>query len=233
MSDKIKVLIAEDIDPIRKRYVTVLNNRNDMEVVADVSTGEEACIKALTLKPDIILMDIEMETKDAGIRATGKILSALPNVKIIILTVYEEDDMVFSAFHLGACDYILKNAATEEIINAVISAYNGQSPIRPEIAAKIRNEFKRVKTYESSFLFMLNIVSSLTPKELDIFNLLINGHTKKEICEMRCVEMSTVKSQVHSILKKFNKKKMTDIVTTDADRKLLESILNNYMKPQQ
>lgn len=225
--EKIKVLIAEDVEPIRKRYAAVLRQSPDIEVVADVGTGEDACKAARDLVPDVILMDIEMEAKDAGIRATGEILAEMPSIKIIILTVYEEDELVFSAFRLGACDYVLKNASNEEIVNAVTSAYKGQSPIRPEIASKIRTEFQRVKTYESSFLFMLNILSTLTPKELDTLYLLSTGYNKRQICEMRCVEMSTVKSQVHSILKKFNKKKISEIITTESDRKLLGSILNN------
>ena len=227
MEETIKVLIAEDVDPIRRRYKAVLKKCPDIEVVADVATGEEACKAARELNPDVILMDIEMEAKDAGIRATGEILSEMPDIKIIILTVYEEDELVFSAFRLGACDYVLKNASNEEIVNAVTSAYRGQSPIRPEIADKIRSEFRRVKTYESSFLFMLNILSTLTPKELDTLYLLSTGYNKRQICEMRCVEMSTVKSQVHSILKKFNKKKISETNTTESDRKLLGSILNN------
>ena len=221
MEEKIKVLIAEDVAPIRKRYAAVLKKCPVIEVVAEVGTGEEACKTARKLNPDVILMDIEMEAKDAGIRATGEILAEMPDIKIIILTVYEEDELVFSAFRLGACDYVLKNASNEEIVNAVTS------PIRPEIADKIRSEFRRVKTYESSFLFMLNILSTLTPKELDTLYLLSTGYNKRQICEMRCVEMSTVKSQVHSILKKFNKKKISEIITTESDRKLLGSILNN------
>lgn len=224
MKEKIKVLIAEDVAPIRKRYLKILNSHPSIEVVGDVESGTDACILAKKLKPDIVLMDIEMECKDAGIRATGEILAENPQIKIIILTVYEEDELIFSAFRLGACDYILKNSSEEDIISGVIGAYHNSSPIRPEIADKIRNEFQRVKTYESSFLFMLNLLSTLTPRELDTLYLLSNGYSKKDVCEMRCVEMSTVKSQVHNILKKFNKKKIADIITTDTDRHLLGSI---------
>lgn len=163
MINPIKVIIAEDIAPIRKRYVKILGSHPEIQVLADVDNGVDACKKASELKPDVILMDIEMECKDAGIRATGEILSENPEIKIIILTVYEEDELIFSAFRLGACDYILKNASEEEILQGVIGAHHNSSPIRPEIADKIRNEFQRVKTYESSFLFMLNLLSTLTP----------------------------------------------------------------------
>lgn len=232
MSSPIKVLIAEDIEPIRKRYAKILSEHPQIEVIRDVGTGEEATRLALALLPDVILMDIEMESKDAGIRAVGEILAEAPNIKIIILTIYEEDEMVFSAFRLGACDYILKNASNDDIVSSVIDAYHNQSAIRPDIASKIRDEFKRVKTYESSFLFMLNILSTLTPKELDTLYLLSNGYTRKDVCRMRCVEMSTVKSQIHSILKKFKKRNISDIITTETDRKLLGTILQNYTKLQ-
>ena len=111
MKEKIKVLIAEDVAPIRKRYLKILNSHPSIEVVGDVESGTDACILAKKLKPDIVLMDIEMECKDAGIRATGEILAENPQIKIIILTVYEEDELIFSAFRLGACDYILKNSS--------------------------------------------------------------------------------------------------------------------------
>lgn len=101
MQEKIKVLIAEDMEPIRKRYVHILSQDEDISVVADVGTRQEACEAARQYQPDVILMDIEMETKDAGIRATGEILSMYPETRIVILTVYEEDELVFSAFQLG------------------------------------------------------------------------------------------------------------------------------------
>ena len=181
MQEKIKVLIAEDMEPIRKRYVHILSQNEEISVVADVGTGQEACEAARQYQPDVILMDIEMETKDAGIRAAGQILSMYPETRIVILTVYEEDELVFSAFQLGACDYMLKNASSDEIISAIKQAWAGQSPIRPEIAGKIRSEFQRVKTYESSFLYMLNLLSSLTVAELDTLYLISSGYTRKQI----------------------------------------------------
>jgi DNA-binding NarL/FixJ family response regulator len=157
-------------------------------------------------------MDIEMETADAGLRATQQIFQNDKDVKIIILTVYEEDELIFTAFQLGVCDYILKNADPEEIINSVRCAYENRSPLRPEIASKILSEFKRVRSSESSFLFAVNIVTSLTSTELEILNLLIMHKSRAEICELRHVEMSTVKSQIHEILKKFNMNSAEEVV---------------------
>ena len=212
MDRKIKVLIAEDMEPIRRKYVKIINASEDLEVVSDVESGEEAVKQAKERKPDVILMDIEMETPDAGIRATQRILQDNPDVRIIILTVYEEDELIFTAFQLGVCDYVLKNASQEEIIKSIHNAYENHCPLRPEIASRILGEFKRVRSYETSFLYAVNIVSTLTTTELEILGLLLEGKTRKEICSLRQVEMSTVKTQIHNILQKFNKTSMDEII---------------------
>lgn len=230
MEEKIKVLITEDIEPLRLRYKNILNKNEEIEVIGDVGTAKEACEMVRQYEPDVVLMDLELEDKDAGVRAIFEILSEYPDIKIIILTVYEEDEMIFSSFRLGACDYLLKNTKDNEIVNAVIYAYNDQSPIRPNIASKIRQEFKRVKAYENSFLFMLNLLSQLTPKELDTLYLLSSGYSRKDVCKMRFIEMSTLKSQIRSILRKCDNKKICDIITTNEDKKLLEMILNTHNK---
>lgn len=227
MENKIKVLIAEDLEPIRVKYAYYLSQCPEIELTGSVSSGTEAVSAALASPPDIILMDIEMETKDAGIRASREILASLPDIKIIILTVYEDDELIFSAFQLGVCDYMLKNSSNEEIISGIKAAYEGRSPIRPEIAGKIRSEFKRVKTYETSFLYMLNLLASLTVTELDTLYLLSSGHTRADICAIRHVEMSTVKSQIHSILHKFKKKSISEIITSTEDLHLLELVIKN------
>ena len=222
----IKVLIAEDMPALLKKYQRLLEKDGELEVVAAVQNGYEAVMKTVLCQPDVILMDIEMETKDAGIRASREILAHYPDIKIIILTVYEDDELIFSAFQLGVCDYMLKNS-TNEIISGIKAAYEGRSPIRPEIAGKIRSEFKRVKTYETSFLYMLNLLSSLTVTELDTLYLLSSGHTRADICAIRHVEMSTVKSQIHSILHKFKKKSIAEIITSTEDLHLLELVIKN------
>lgn len=212
MNRKIKVLIAEDMEPIRRKYVKIINASEDLEIVSDVGTGKEAVEEASKTAPDVILMDIEMETPDAGIRATQKILQERPDTRIIILTVYEEDELIFTAFQLGVCDYILKNASSEEIVRSIHNAYENNCPLRPEIASRILGEFKRVRSYETSFLYAVNIVSSLTTTELEILGLLLEGKSRREICQLRQVEMSTVKTQIHNILQKFDKKTMDEVV---------------------
>ena len=158
----IRVLIAEDIEPVLRRYGRILGTDPEIEVIAQVQTGEEAAREALLLHPDVILMDVEMETRTAGLDASRTILSqASPTPKIIILTVYEDDETVFEAFRLGVTDYVLKNSAPEELIGCVRDAYLNRSPIRPAIARKIRDEFQRIKKQEDSLLYCIQIVSQL------------------------------------------------------------------------
>ncbi len=222
--NRIKVLLAEDMDPIRKKYVKVITDAKDMEVVADVDSGQMAVERFREKRPDVVLMDIEMETPDAGIRAARAILQEDPSVKIIILTVYEEDELIFTAFQIGVCDYILKNASAEEIIQSIRNAYENKSPLRPEIASRILGEFKRVRSYETSFLYAVNIVSTLTTTELEILGFILEGKTRKEICELRNVEMSTVKTQIHNILTKFGKSSMDEVTKLISELNLKDFI---------
>lgn len=209
----IRVLIAEDIEPVLRRYGRILGTDPEIEVIAQVQTGEEAAREALLLHPDVILMDVEMETRTAGLDASRTILSqASPTPKIIILTVYEDDETVFEAFRLGVTDYVLKNSAPEELIGCVRDAYLNRSPIRPAIARKIRDEFQRIKKQEDSLLYCIQIVSQLTQAELDILTMMSRGYTRSQICEIRYVELSTVKSQIHTILKKFGKNNMQELI---------------------
>lgn len=223
---EIKVLVAEDMESLCKYYTQILNQDPDITVVASVSDGPSAVREALRLIPDVILMDIEMDTREAGLLASKEILTRLPETKIIILTVYEEDDLISSAFVLGACDYMLKNSSPEEILKGVKDAYQGKSPIRPEIAPKLRSEFQRVKSYESSFLYALNMLTLLTSTEIDILYLLSQNNSRSDICKIRCVEMSTVKTQIHNILQKTGKKSIAEVLSPIEDQNVWELILN-------
>ena len=226
MENKIRVLIAEDLEPIRKKYVYYLSQCADIELVGSAESGKEAVETALSAIPDVILMDIEMETRTAGLDAASQILSQYPQVKIIILTSYEDDDNVFQAFKLGVSDYVLKNSGQEELITCVKDAYYGRSPIRPVIAEKIRREFQRVKQSEDSFLYNLMLVTQLTQTEIDILDLLRQGYERPEICAMRCVEMTTLKRHIHNILKKFDLDSMAEVVKRVNDLKIYDYLHN-------
>lgn len=210
--EPIKVLIAEDLDILRNYFCEAINKEEGLQVVADASSGKEAAEKAKTFKPDVILMDVEMASRNDGIEAAREILSIMPDIKIVFLTVHDDDETVFKAFESGGVDYVLKEADTAEMIQSIRLAYEGNSPIRPKIAAKIRNEFARIKKNESNIMSAVSIVAQLTPAEWEIIRLLMDGKHLSEIAALRHVEMSTIKTQVNIMLKKFNKKRTKDIL---------------------
>lgn len=208
----IRVLIVDDMETFRERFREVLSSDPTIEVVGTASSGEEAVSIAFKQRPDVILMDVIMENDRAGITAATQICAALSSVKIIMSTVLEDDETVFNAFQIGAVDYLLKNAQPDEILSAVKLAYIDQSTPSPLIAKKLRREFVNLRGSQESIKLILHIVRVLTQVELDILLLLCDGRSRNEISHIRCIELSTVKTHIGSILKKLEMKTSSDIV---------------------
>ena len=209
---KIRVMIVDDMVPLCRKYQTVLSQSEELEVVAIAHDGYQAIMKSAVLRPDVILMDIEMESKYTGIEATRQILQEFPKMKIVILTVYEEDEMIYAAFQAGACDYVLKNASAAAMIQCVKDAYYEKSVIRPQVAKKLRTEFKRIKNNEDSLIYTIYLVQLLTDTEKDILLSLHEGKSQKEICRERFIEPATMKTHVRNICKKMKYRSMEDVL---------------------
>lgn len=222
--EKIKILIADDLEIHRKRLERLIKVQKDMELVETAQSGYEVVMMAAMHNPDIILMDIQMEHNLAGIEAAKQINQKLPHIKIIMLTVHKDDNVIFAAFQTGIVDYLIKTCSDEEIIDAIHSANHNLSPIRPMVAEKIRNEFQRMKDSEKSLLYVLRIISELTPSELKVLQLLGEHKTRRQIAEIRCVEQDTIKKQINSILKKFNKSNYKEVLEIIEGLKIFEVI---------
>jgi DNA-binding NarL/FixJ family response regulator len=223
-NDKISVLVVDDIESHQKRIERAIEQCDDLNLLPSGSSGYEALLLAGIHKPDIILLDIEMEDKYAGITAAKEINKSLPETKIVILTAHSDDNIVFAAFQTGIVDYILKTAPTKEIIDAIRNAYRDLSPIRPIIAKKIREEFKRTRGREESLLYTLKLISSLTPSELDVLMMIANGKTRRQIASERFVELGTVKKQINTILRKCEQKRTSSLVAIMKELKIIEII---------
>ncbi len=213
MSDKINVVIAEDIEVLREEFCDLVNEQNDMVVVGAAASGKEVVQIADNADVDVILMDIEMEKYHDGIEAAQRILQYHSDIAIVFLTVHEDDETVFNAFATGAVDYVVKSSPYEEILESIRNAVKGKSVIRSNIAEKIRNEFSRMKRNEESLLFIFDIISKLTPTERELIRLLLMNKRVSEIAKLRHVEVVTIKSQITSLLKKFQKRRTKEIVT--------------------
>ncbi|WP_419955375.1 response regulator [Neobacillus niacini] len=222
--ETIQILIADDMEAHRRRLERIINSVGNLSLVASAKSGYEAVAYAAIKKPDIVLMDIEMESQMAGVKAASEINKILPNTKIVMLTVHQDNNIVFAAFQTGIVDYLMKSAPKEEIIEAIYSAANNQSPIRPIIAEKIRQEFARIKKSEDHLTHFFKIIANLTPSELEVLKLLCSGLKRKEIAEARAVEVETIKKQISSLLKKFDKNSTKEIVIDVTELKLFDMI---------
>ncbi|PLR76295.1 DNA-binding response regulator [Bacillus sp. V3-13] len=220
--ENIKILIADDMEANRRRLDRMIRGVGNLSLVASAKSGYEAVAYAAVKRPDIILMDIEMESQMAGINAAAEIHKILPETKVIMLTVHQDNNIVFAAFQTGIVDYVIKTAPKEEILEAIYSASNNQSPIRPIIAEKIRQEFARIKKSEDHLTHFFKIIASLTPSELEVLKLLCSGLKRKEIAEARAVEIETIKKQIGRLLQKFHKKTTREIVDEVNELKLFD-----------
>ena len=218
----IKIVIAEDMKPIREHFKAILDYEKDIRVVDTVETGREAVDSVIRNRPDILLIDIQMETASDGIEAIRQINKSGGTTKSVVLTIHKEDDIIYDAFEAGAIDYILKDASTVDIINAVRMAYENRVAIRPEIADKLRNEFARMKREQSSLIYTLNIIYNLTHTELEILKLILKGYKQKDIARLRFVEQTTVRTHISNIIKKFEKNSMREVISIIKELKVME-----------
>ncbi|MFD0960705.1 response regulator [Paenibacillus chungangensis] len=193
-----------------------------MEVVGTASSGKEAVQLAHKARPDIMLIDIEMETETSGLEAIEHIKRELLDMKIIVLTIHAEDDVMFRAYGAGAMDFIVKTNSISVIIDSIRSAYNNRLYMRPEIAEKILGELTKLQNEKSSLIYTLNIISKLTATEFEIVRAIYDGSTYKSIASERSVEEVTIRTQVNKILKKFNKGRMSEVVAVLRELKVFD-----------
>ena len=210
----IRILVAEDFDLLREDLCDILEHQEDMTVVGSAATGEAIQALALDTDFDLILMDIEMETVTAGIRATERILERKPEAKVLFLTAHETDNMILTSMGAGAVDYIVKGCDDAELFRHIRSAYAGQPLLDGKIQNLLLKEYSRLRTSERSLLFFISTVSQLTAAERELVRLLLEDRKVKEIAAIRCVEVVTVKTQIKSLLHKFGCTRTKEVVNT-------------------
>ncbi len=216
----IKVAIVEDFELIREDLKELIDSQEDIQVVWTAETGAQAVSLAEKETVDIILMDIEMETINAGILAAEKIRDKNLEQKIIFMTAHETNEMIITAMGTGAVDYLVKGEDCEEILSHIRNAFAGRATMNSRIQETIMREYSRLQRSERSLLFFIHNVSQLTAAERELVKLLLEGMKVKEIAQVRCVEMITVKTQIKSLLRKFGCSRTKEIVSMIRDLNL-------------
>lgn len=210
---RIRVMVAEDIPLLREDICDTISRQEDMEVVASAGSGQEIRALAEERECDVILMDIEMETMQAGILAADVIHRARPDVKIVFLTAHETEDMINAAMTGGGVDYVVKGCDDEILVEHVRSAYTGHTRLDPLIHQTVMREYTRLRQSERSLIFFFNNVARLTPAERSLVKCLLDGYKVQEIARLRCVEVVTVKTQIKGLLKKFGCSRTKEVVS--------------------
>ena len=195
--DEISVLIVDDHTLFRKGVRKMLEAEEDMEVVGEAATGQEALEQARDLVPDVILMDIKMPDMD-GIETTRTLCREMPHVGIVFVTMFQDDEFIFRGLQAGGRGYILKDADPETMLGAIRGVAQGGSVLGPIIAQKALHHFSAMPDKQTP------LVDTLTPRELEVLTLIAEAHSNKEIAQALSISDKTVKNHVHNILSKLH-----------------------------
>lgn len=206
----IKVLVADDQEMIRESLKIVLDSKEDFEVTDTVSNGLEVIQSIRNKKPDVILMDIRMPKVD-GVQCTKMVKEGYPDIKIIILTTFDDDEYVYNALKFGASGYLLKGVSIDGLQEAIKKVYNGQSIINPDVATKVLKFFSNMAKEEPLIKTESWQVDEITPGEWRIIDEVSKGKSNKEIAEVLSLSEGTVRNYLSIILEKLSLRDRTQL----------------------
>lgn len=198
----IRILLADDHSLFRAGIASLLSARDDLEVVGEAGNGLEALKAARELKPDLVLMDVHMPEM-GGIEATRRIRAELPDTRVVMLTVSDQDRDLFEAIKSGAHGYLLKNLEPDELFGYLAGVFRGEAPISRTMAAKILTEFSSQAT-QARLASSGEPPSELTPREREVLKLVAAGATNREIASALTLTENTVKNHLRNILEKLH-----------------------------
>jgi two-component system, NarL family, response regulator LiaR len=212
-SRPIQILLVDDHPVVRDGLRAMLGLQPDFQIVGEANNGVEAVQQVVQLRPDVILLDLEMPELD-GVAALERIRAASPAARVIILTAYDEDERIVSAVIAGAQGYILKGAPREDIFRAIRIVYAGGSLLQPLIASKLRRHLSEQAAKPED-------VVELTPREIEVLQLIAQGKSNKQIAAELVIAERTCKFHVSSILSKLGASNRTEAVKIAAQRGLV------------
>ena len=206
----VKVLIADDQELIRESLKIILDSKPDIEVTDAVSDGLEVIRSIREKRPDIILLDIRMPRLD-GVSCTKIIKEGYPDIKIIILTTFDDDEYVFNALKYGASGYLLKGISMDSLVEAINTVYQGQAMINPDIASKVLKFFSKLAVNNETIHVPVENIKMITKNEWTIIKEVSKGKSNKEIAKDLSFSEGTVRTYLSNILDKLELRDRTQL----------------------
>ena len=203
-----RVLICDDQGLMRAGLRKIMEVEDDLDAVGEARDGEQAVEAATRLAPDVVLMDIRMPVLD-GIEATRRIVEARPAVRVLMLTTFGLDAYVYESLRAGASGFMLKDAPPEEIVGAVRIVARGEAMLAPAVTRSVIEEFARLPARR---MHAEDWPRGLTPREHEVLDLLVRGHSNGEICERLVISDATAKTHVARILQKLGVRDRVQVV---------------------
>lgn len=199
----INVMVCDDLQDIRDFFVELINQQPDMHVVCTADDTQSCISNAEKYKPDIILLDVQLDEYKSGIIAAEKIVDILPETKIIMLTIHNNDELVIESYLAGAVGYIEKSTPPELICDLVREAYSQPEFLGNIISNALRRKINNTRRQYTSLLYIINRFSKLTPMETEILKLLYKRKTRNEMAKEKYLSEETIKTHIRHILKKM------------------------------
>lgn len=232
LKSKVHLIIADDHQLFREGLKRILNMEEDMEVIAECGDGIQVIELCNIQEPDVVLMDINMPLEN-GVVATERLKQIFPNVKVIILSIHDDESYVFETLRKGALGYLLKDMEAEALVDAIRSVAAGYAYIHPKVTGKLINQLRRMtyldekgvvgngQVQEAGVKYVHNDNSPLTRREAEVLRLMAEGKSNKSIGEYLFISEKTVKNHVSSILQKMD--------VDDRTQAVINSIKNGWV----
>lgn len=215
VSTKIKILLADDHRIVREGIRSLLEKSDILEVIAEAENGREAVQLAKELCPDVILMDIAMPLLN-GLEATHQIKRDCPDIKVLALSVHDDEEYIRQMLASGAMGYITKYAATDELVQAVLTVYQGEMVLSPAITRLVVEDYLRWADIQQ------DSPNKLTPREREVLQLIAEGHKNKEISDILKISIKTVKAHRNNLMQKLDLHTQGDLIKYAIQKKIIE-----------
>ena len=211
-----RIVLVDDLEVVRLGLMTLINDQDDLHVVAEAGSAEEALRAVEDHQPDVVLMDIRLPGK-SGIEATQQISDAFPDVNVVMLTSFVDDELIIQAIRAGAAGYVLKQVGNEELLRAIRAAARGESPLDPSSSARLVQRIRELERKSDQDAFR-----ELSDREMDVLVQVTRGKSNKEIAAELNLSDKTVRNYVSNILQKLHLSNRVELATFALEHNLLD-----------